>query len=112
MLARVDAADFDRARVGLAQTDDALERCRLAGAIGTDQAEDLAILDVEADAARRFDAVVPFLQIANDDFRRHGGAYPLTAVSAFRWLKTFAAFTRVPAADQMPPLNCMSRSFG
>ena len=63
MLARVDAADLDAARVRFAQSDDAFERRRLAGAVRADQAEDLAVLDVEADAARRLDAVISFSQI-------------------------------------------------
>ena len=47
--ARVEAEDGNRAAVGRAQAFDALHGGGLAGAVGPDQAEDLARLDVEGD---------------------------------------------------------------
>ena len=67
----IDAADLDRAFVGLAQPDDAFDRRRLAGAVRPDEPEDLAVADLEAHAARRFDAAVALLEIADGDFRWH-----------------------------------------
>ncbi len=55
---RVDPAHFDRAVVGLAQPDDALDSRRLAGAVRSQEPEDLAVADLEAHAARRFDPAV------------------------------------------------------
>ena len=73
MPARIDAADLDMPRIRRAQADHAFKGGGLAGAVGTDQAEDLAVFDVEADAARRVDVSVAFLEIANDDFGAHAG---------------------------------------
>ncbi len=56
-----------RPGIGVAQPDDALDRRGFAGAVRTEQAEDLAVPYVEADAAHRLDAVVPLTQIAYAD---------------------------------------------
>src|SRR5439155_13022966 len=45
---RIDPEDLDVAFIRLTQTDDALNRSRLARPIGTQQAEDLAVTDFEA----------------------------------------------------------------
>ena len=71
MPARIDAADLDVPRIRCTQADHAFKGGGLAGAVGTNQAEDLAVLDVEADASRRVDVGVAFLEIANDDFGAH-----------------------------------------
>jgi hypothetical protein len=60
------------AGVRLAESDQAFERRRLAGAVRAEQAEDLALPDLEAHAPDRFRVAVTFLQIADDDFW-HGG---------------------------------------
>ena len=73
MPARVDAANLDAPRIRRAQADHAFEGGGLAGAVGTNQAEDLAVFNVEADAARRVDVAVAFLEILNDDFGAHAG---------------------------------------
>ena len=44
---RIEAQHRDRAPIGLANPLDALHRRGLAGAVGTDQAEDLAVVDLE-----------------------------------------------------------------
>ena len=59
---RVDAAHFDRAGFRLAQTDHAFERRCLARAVRTEQPENLAVLDLEADALRRQHVVIPLLR--------------------------------------------------
>ena len=64
--ARIDAADFDRAGVRLPQPDHAFERRGLAGSVRPEQAEDLAVLDLEAHAPRRLDVAVPLVQIVTD----------------------------------------------
>ena len=60
--------------IGLAQPDDAFDSRRLARAVRSDEPEDLAIADLEAHAARRFDAAVALFEIADGDFGRHGQA--------------------------------------
>ena len=73
MPARIDAADLDVPRIRRAQADHAFKGGGLAGAVGTDQAEDLAVFNVEADAPRRVDVGVALLEISNDDFCAHAG---------------------------------------
>ena len=75
---------LDRAGVRLAQPDDALERRGLAGAVRPEEPEDLAVLDLEADAPRRLHVAVVLVEILNDDFRRRGRhqpSHPLMIVS-------------------------------
>ena len=64
---RVDAADLDLALVRLAQPEEALDRRGLAGAVRAEQAEDLALLDLEADAIHGEGAVVAFAKLGDDD---------------------------------------------
>src|SRR5690606_22412796 len=49
VLDRVESQHGDRARVGCSQAGDALDRCRLPGAVGPDDAEDLSLVDGEGD---------------------------------------------------------------
>ena len=79
--ARVDAADLDVPFVRLPQADDALDGGRLAGSVGTEQAEDLAVLDLEAHAPRGLDLAVPLPQVPDDHLRRHQPSQPLMMVS-------------------------------
>ena len=65
----IEAADLDRASIWLTQPDDAFDSRRLARPVGSDEPEDLAIADLEAHAARRFDAAVALFEIADGDFR-------------------------------------------
>ena len=53
----------DRARLDRLQAADALERRRLARAVGADQADELALADVEVDALDRLDAAVGDLEL-------------------------------------------------
>ena len=52
------AAEMDVAAGRLEDAGDRLQRARLAGAIGADQGDHLAFVDVEGDAAHRLDAAV------------------------------------------------------
>ena len=54
----VVAVVADRARLDRQQPADALQRRRLARAVGADQADELAVADVEVDALDRLDAAV------------------------------------------------------
>ena len=67
VLARV----VDGARLDRQQAADALQRRRLAGAVGADEAHELALADVEVDALDRLDAAVGDLELAQ---RRGGGS--------------------------------------
>ena len=71
---RVDAEDGDAAAVALAVALEDLDRRRLAGAVRAEQAEDLALLDLEADAANGLDLAVRLAQVADGDGRRHASA--------------------------------------
>jgi hypothetical protein len=53
---RVVAEDADRPRGRLSQAGRAVDQRRLAGAVGPEQAEELARVDVERDALQRLDA--------------------------------------------------------
>ena len=66
-LPRVDPAHLQPARVRFAQPDQAFDGGRLAGAVRSEQAENLARLDLEADAVDGGDAVVLFPEVVNDD---------------------------------------------
>src|SRR6266851_1986098 len=67
VLADVDAGDDRLAVVRTAQALEDLDRRRLAGTIGAEQSEDLALLDPERDAVNRHQAPVPFSQSVDDD---------------------------------------------
>ena len=60
----------DRARLDRLQAADALERRRLARAVGADQADELALADVEVDALDRVDAAVGDLELVELEQRR------------------------------------------
>ena len=49
---------------------------------GPMQPEDLAVLDLEAHAPRRFDGVVALLEIVDGDFRWHGYGSRLQALGS------------------------------
>src|SRR6185437_13357023 len=59
---RVEAADIDGALIRLGEAQQHEDGGRLAGAVGAQQAENLAALDREIDAVDRGDAAVEFLQ--------------------------------------------------
>src|SRR6185503_3360315 len=71
VLTRVHAADFNMSAVGLSQPNYTLECGRFSRTVGPEQPEDLAVVDFEADALRREDIVVPFLQVP-DNHLVHG----------------------------------------
>ena len=64
---RVEAEHLDVAGVGPAMALEDLHGGALAGAVGAEQAEDLSVLDLEADAAHRLVAVVGLSQAGNGD---------------------------------------------
>ena len=83
---RIEAEHRDAAGVGHAQPLDALHRRRLAGAVGTDQAEDLAVPDVDRDVGQRRHRSVTLREPGdlNDRPRRHAlslSARPVRAVT-------------------------------
>src|SRR5205823_2090655 len=67
VLADVDAPHQRLAVVGAAEALEDLNRRRLAGPVGTEQSEDLSLLDAEGDAIDRHEAPVPLTQPLNDD---------------------------------------------
>ena len=70
-LGRVRAEHGDRAGVALAVALEDLDGRRLAGAVGAEEAEDLARGDLEADPADGLDLAVGLAEIGNGDCTRH-----------------------------------------
>ena len=70
-LLRVDAEDRDGAAVARAVALEHLDRRRLAGAVRSEQAEDLALLDLEVDPADGLDLPVGLVQVVDGDGGRH-----------------------------------------
>ena len=64
---RVDAEHGDLAAVGLVEALEDLDRRRLAGAVGPEQAEDLAAADLEVDAVDGLDLAVALAQAGDAD---------------------------------------------
>src|SRR5688572_5409051 len=60
---QVLAAEADRARVGLVEPRDAVEDGRLAGSVGADHGEDLAVVDREADTLDGLDRLEGELEV-------------------------------------------------
>ena len=58
--------------VATAITFEDLDRRRLTGSVRAEEPEDLAFRDLEADSAKRFDAVVGLPEISNEDRAGHG----------------------------------------
>src|SRR5439155_16938357 len=108
---RVEAEHLDPPAVGAAVALEDLDRRRLAGAVRAEQAEDLALLDLEADPAQRLLAAVPLAQILDED-RGHrsttttpaagnGGSAPPVSAAAMRpqsgWWPTTTTVSPRPA---------------
>jgi hypothetical protein len=69
------AAQQHPAVVGLLEPADDLHQRRLAGAVVPEQAEDLALVQVEADVAQRDDRAEALAHVLDaEDFLRHGDA--------------------------------------
>ncbi len=64
----------DRAALHRLQAGDALQRRRLPGAVGADQADELALVDVEVDALDRLDAAVGDFDLLQLEQRVRAGA--------------------------------------
>src|SRR5664280_1739088 len=62
MRAEVRTVDLNRTAIGLTQSEDALQRGRFAGAVRTQESEDLAWPDFETDAGNRLSHTVAFRQ--------------------------------------------------
>ena len=76
---RVHSQDRDAAAVRRAQADHALDRGGLAGAVGADDPEDLALVDGEGDLVDRHHLAVPLVEPFYFDDRWHGGLSSGTA---------------------------------
>ena len=74
-LAVEDDAALARARIA----EDRHHQRRLAGAVGADQGDDLALVDVEVDALERHDVAVEGLDAAHGRRERRGGHSPTSA---------------------------------
>ena len=70
---RVLAEHGDLARVALAEALEDLDGGRLAGAVGPEEGEHLALVDLEIEAAERFDVAVRLPQSPDLDDRHPGG---------------------------------------
>ena len=89
---RVVAEDLDRARGHLRQTGRAVDQGRLAGAVGAEQAEQLARLDLERDPLQRLDSGrVAFDQILDLEGVVHPGESMEPRASASRRAPSAAA---------------------
>jgi hypothetical protein len=64
-----DALKLDVTAIGRVEAAQAVEQCRLARAVRADQAEDLALCEVERDAVQRDDATEPQCNIADIEQR-------------------------------------------
>ena len=71
------AVDLHLAAARRELAEDAVEQRRLAAAVRADQAEDLALLDVEADAVDRGDAAEALADVADFEDRGHGAVSSL-----------------------------------
>src|SRR6267378_4954467 len=60
---RVEAADGDASAIGIAQAFQNLNGSCFSGAVGPEQAKDLAFFDAEADTAHGFDVAVPLDEV-------------------------------------------------
>ncbi|SPE37717.1 hypothetical protein SBA3_2700010 [Candidatus Sulfopaludibacter sp. SbA3] len=60
MGAQVQPVDPNRTGIGPAQSEDTFEGSGFTGAVGADQCEDLAYLNLETDRANRLTGTVPF----------------------------------------------------
>jgi hypothetical protein len=81
----VDAQHLGAARIGRAQALEDLDRRRLAGAVGAEQAEDLAAVDAEGDAVYGVQLSVGLAQLVDGDDRavgRGGGTAPILPCAA------------------------------
>ena len=78
---RIEPQHADDAAVGRAQPFDALHRGGLAGAVGADEAEDLALVDVEAHTVDRDGAAVGLAEIldADDGVAGHEAGGPIVS---------------------------------
>ena len=74
-LGRIDPEHRDLAAASAAVALEDLDRRRLAGAVGAEEREDLAAVDLEVDPAHRLDIAVGLAQPATliDRFRHGGG---------------------------------------
>src|SRR6266487_5450497 len=70
---RIGAQHLDVTGIALSVALEYLDRRRLAGAVRTEQTENLAGVELEVDALQRFELAVRLGQAANADDRGHGG---------------------------------------
>src|SRR5205085_4011833 len=111
----VEAEDVDGPRVPAAVALEDLDRRRLAGAVRAEEAEDLAVRDLEVDAAHRLERAVRFAQSADGDCRhaetsststwpqggKDGSGPPLRAAAAWPqsgWWPTTSTVSPRPTA--------------
>ena len=67
------ASSWEKARRGIGQAADDRDQRRLAGAVGAEQREDLALLDIQRDGAERRSAgLVDLREVPYRDDGRHG----------------------------------------
>ena len=69
----IGAEHLHLTRIALSVALQDLDRRRLAGAVRTEQTEDLAGAELEVDALQRFELAIRLGQAANADDRGHGG---------------------------------------
>ena len=71
LCARVQPEHAQFATAGAAQTLEAFDGRRLSGAVAAEQAEDLALRDLEAGVGDGNDVLVAFLEVLDGDDGRH-----------------------------------------
>src|SRR5690606_14379149 len=100
ILLDVDAADLDPPRTRRENAGDHPQRGSLAGSVGTQEAEQLAPLDVEVERAHRLELAVPLLHVVEPD---HGASPSSVAPGATGVNRTSATNgSRSPGAVEPP----------
>ena len=104
-LGDVAAVEEDLAAVGVDQADGHPEARGLARPVGAEQADDLALVDVEVDAVDDLAASVPLLQAA--DFQQGHGSILLDRVAGSSPARavTIGRATRIGSADPLHPFE-------
>ena len=108
-LRNVAAGEFDAALAGARLAEDGHHQGRLAGAVGPDQGDDLALRDVEIDALERDDVAIIGLDPAQAEERGH--RVPPLAHDLSLWPQSsqVAAAFASPACGERPALLCARR---
>ena len=93
------ALESHRATLGVQHAGNRAQHCRFAGAVGTQHGDDLALRDLQADAANRLDRAVESLDRGDVEQRRAHPSPPIYARTTSGW---FCTSSGVPRAITLP----------